>query len=235
MMRCIAVDDEPLALSLLKDNIERIPFLDLVGTCNDVFEAMALLEKTKIDLIFIDIQMPRLNGFEYIKSLQTKPLVIFITAYEKYASEGYDLDIVDYLVKPVSMERFLRACERAKSLFEMKSVKKAYDTEIEKDYLFVNSNYRMVKVKFDDIVWLQGYGDYIKFYLKDLEAPLVVRTSFKSLESELPHNRFIRIHRSYIISINKISFIKKDSVFLSDKEFIIGEAYRTNVERLIGK
>ncbi|MEM9868724.1 MAG: LytTR family DNA-binding domain-containing protein, partial [Bacteroidota bacterium] len=93
----------------------------------------------------------------------------------------------------------------------------------------------MVKVKFDDIVWLQGYGDYIKFYLKDLEAPLVVRTSFKSLESELPHNRFVRIHRSYIISINKISFIKKDSVFLSDKEFIIGEAYRTNVERLIGK
>ena len=186
MMRCIAVDDEPLALSLLKDNIERIPFLDLVGTCNDVFEAMALLEKTKIDLIFIDIQMPRLNGFEYIKSLQTKPLVIFMAAYEKYASEGFDLDIVDYLVRPVSLG-------------------------------------------------LQGYGDYIKFYLKDLEAPLVVRTSFKSLESELPHNRFVRIHRSYIISINKISFIKKDSVFLSDKEFIIGEAYRTNVERLIGK
>ncbi|MEM1339113.1 MAG: LytTR family DNA-binding domain-containing protein [Bacteroidota bacterium] len=233
MMRCIAIDDEPLALSLLKDNIERIPFLDLVGTCNDVFEAMSILEKNQIDLIFIDIHMPGLSGLEYIKSLPVKPLVIFNTAYEKYATEGYDLDIVDYLVKPVSMDRFLRACQRAKNQFVLKTGKNDRSNETNKDYFFVNSDYSLVKVQFDDIIWLQGYGDYVKFHLKGAEFPLVVRTSFKSLETELPNTRFIRIHKSYIISVNTISAIKKNTVFLGNKEFVIGEAYRENVEKLI--
>ena len=232
-MRCIAIDDEPLALSLLEDNIKRIPFLDLVGTSHDVFEAMDIMEKTQIDLIFIDILMPRLNGFDYIKSLQNKPLVIFITAYENYAIQGYDLDIVDYLLKPVSMERFIRACHRAKSIFESNSEKSGPSTEIKKDYLFVNSNSSMVKLKFDDIMWLQGYGDYIKFYLKNIELPVVVRTSFKKMESELPKNRFIRIHKSYIVSVHNISAIKKGSVFLDEKELAIGEAYRNNVNELM--
>ena len=235
MMRCIAVDDEPLALSLLQDNIERIPFLDLVGTCNDVFQAMDILGKTPIDLVFIDIQMPTINGFEYVKSLESKPLIIFITAHEKYATESYDLDIVDYLVKPVPMNRFLRACQRAKEIFELKSVKKDFNTDVEKDYLFVNSNSSMVRVQFDDILWLQGYGDYIKFHLKDVKSPLVVRTTFKNLASDLPTNRFMRIHRSYMVAINKISSIKKGSLFLGDKEFVIGEAYRQDVKSLIGK
>lgn len=235
MIRCIAIDDEPLALSLLKDNIESVPFLELMGTGNDVFEAMKIMEKTQIDLIFIDIEMPRLNGFDYIKGLQSKPLVIFITAYEQYATQGYDLDIVDYLMKPVSMDRFLRACQRAKTLFEMKSSKNDFAQGNKREYLFVNSNYRMVKVKFDDILWLQGYGDYIKFHLKDTQSPIVVRTTFKNLESELPSDRFMRIHKSYIINIDQISSINKGSVFLDDREFIIGEAYRSNLERLLRK
>ncbi|MEN1786085.1 MAG: LytTR family DNA-binding domain-containing protein, partial [Bacteroidota bacterium] len=124
-------------------------------------------------------------------------------------------------------------CQRAKSLFEMKSLDTDFHTPIKKDYLFVNSNYSMVKVKFEDIIWLQGYGDYIKFYLKGVESPIVVRTSFKNLESELPSNRFIRIHKSYMISIEMISSIKKGSIFLNDKEFVVGDAYRNNLEKLL--
>ncbi|MEM8762369.1 MAG: LytTR family DNA-binding domain-containing protein [Bacteroidota bacterium] len=235
MMRCIAVDDEPLALALVRDNISRIPFLNLVGTCNDVFEAMALLEKNQIDLIFVDIHMPRLSGLEYIKSLDNKPLVIFITAYEEYALQSYDLDIVDYLVKPVAMERFLRACHRAKKIFELKIGKNHVFPKQTKDHFFVNSKHSLVKVKFDDIIWLQGYGDYVKFYLKSVEFPLVVRTTFKNLESELPDGQFVRIHRSYLVSIDRISAVRKSTVFLGDKEFVIGETYRKNVEKLIEK
>lgn len=233
MINCIAIDDEPLALELLKDNIGKVPFLNLTAACNNAFEAMEAMRVQVVDLIFVDIQMPGLSGLQFISSLDKKPLVIFITAYKQYAVESYDLDVVDYLVKPVALERFIKACNRAKALHDLKSVKGPILNKVDRDHFFVNVDYSQLKVKFDDIIWMKGYGDYIKFHLKSSDHPLVVRISFKDLEMELPHNKFIRIHKSYAVAIDEITAIRKNSVFLGEKEFSIGDTYRESVEELL--
>lgn len=232
-MDCIAVDDEPLALALLEDNINKVPFLNLVASCNDAFQAIEQLQQKDVDLVFIDIQMPGLTGLQFISSLKKKPLVIFVTAYKQYAVESYDLEVVDYLVKPVPLERFIKACNRAKELYELKSATKEGEAKPLRDHFFVNADYGHVKIRFDDIIWMKGYGDYIKFYLKSAEHPLVVRTSFKVLEEELPSKRFLRIHKSYAIAVEAVTAIRKNSIFLGDKELSIGETYREDVEKLL--
>lgn len=242
-MNCIAIDDEPLALSLLEDNIGKVPFLNLTATCHNAFEAMEVLQKKAVDLVFIDIQMPGLTGLQFISSLEKKPLVIFITAYKQYAVESYDLDVVDYLVKPVALERFIKACHRAKELFELRSAQSTANaasnasapTVPAKDHFFVNADYSQVKIKFDDIIWMKGYGDYIKFHLRSAEHPLVVRTSFKELERELPAKKFLRIHKSYAVAVEAITAVRKNSIFLGDKELSVGETFREAVEKLVGK
>ncbi|MFS4417897.1 LytR/AlgR family response regulator transcription factor [Maribacter sp. 2307ULW6-5] len=231
-MNCIAIDDEPLALELLQDNIGKVPFLQLVATCNNAFEAVDAMGKHAVDLVFIDIQMPGLSGLQFIASLEKKPLVIFITAYKQYAVESYDLDVVDYLVKPVPLERFLRACLRARELFELKSGQAETATKKAKDHFFVNADYSRVKINFKDIIWMKGYGDYIKFHLKSAQHPLVVRISFRELDKELPPGAFIRIHKSYVVALDAITAVRKNSVFLGDKELSIGETFREQVERL---
>lgn len=231
MINCIAVDDEPLALKLLQDNISKVPFLKLVSACNDAFEAMKALQENKIDLVFIDIQMPGLTGLQFIGSLENKPLVIFITAYKQYALESYDLSVVDYLVKPVALDRFIKACNRAKELHELKIIKQQPFAE----YFFLNVDYSQVKVMFDDIIWIEGLGDYIKVNLKSTKKPIVVRTSLKAIETELPPNKFIRIHKSYIIAISEITAVRKNSVFIKEMELPVGETFRETVEKLVRK
>ncbi len=235
MIDCIAIDDEPLALGLLEDNISKVPFLNLVAACNNAFEAMETMQKKHVDLVFVDIQMPGLTGLQFIASLERKPLVIFITAYKQYAVESYDLNVVDYLVKPVPLERFIKACNRAKELHELKSSKDSLPGKVALDYFFVNVDYSQRKVKYDDIIWMKGYGDYIKFHLKSAEHPLVVRTSFKELDKELPQAKFIRIHKSYAVASAEITAIRKNSLFLGEKELAIGETYRESVEKLVKK
>ncbi len=235
MINCIAVDDEPLGLQLLQDNISKVPFLTLKATCNDAFEAIDALSKDKIDLIFIDIQMPGLSGLQLVNSLENRPMVIFVTAYKQFAHEGFDLAIVDYLVKPVPLERFIRACNRAKELFELKALKNNLTVNSHQDYFFVNADYSQIKVFFNDIVWIEGLGDYVKIHLKSTSKPLVVRTSIKNLETELPTGKFIRIHKSSLLSIIEITAIRKNSVFIAEKEFSIGETYREGVEKLLSK
>lgn len=231
MINCIAVDDEPLALKLLQDNISKVPFLKLVSACNDAFEAMKALQENKIDLVFIDIQMPGLTGLQFIGSLENKPLVIFITAYKQYALESYDLSVVDYLVKPVALDRFIKACNRAKELHELKIIKQQPFAE----YFFLNVDYSQVKVMFDDIIWIEGLGDYVKVNLKSTKKPIVVRTSLKAIETELPPNKFIRIHKSYIIAIAEITAVRKNSVFIKEMELPVGETFRETVEKLVRK
>lgn len=233
-MKCIAIDDEPLALQLLQDNIRNVPYLQLVGTCRTAFEAMKVLEENKIDLIFIDIQMPGLTGLQFIGSLENKPLVIFITAYKQYALDSYDLSVVDYLVKPVALERFIKACNKAKEQYDLKMPKNP-KTLKQADYFFLNADYSQVKIMFDDIIWIEGVRDYLKIYLKNSNKPMLFRTSFKSLEPELPPGRFIRIHKSYLVSIESITAIRKSSVFIKDMELPIGETFRDAVEKLIRK
>jgi two-component system, LytTR family, response regulator len=235
MMNCIAVDDEPLALKLLQDNISKVPYLNLVAACTDAFQAISILQDHSIDLIFIDIQMPGLSGLQFIGSLANKPLVIFITAYKQYALESYDLAVVDYLVKPVSLERFIKACNRAKEMHELKSMRQQVKNLPVNDFIFVNVDYSQVKVMVNDIVYIEGLRDYLKIHLKSTKKPLIVRASLKSMEPELPAGKFIRIHKSFLISLESITAIRKNSVFINDLELPIGETYREDVDKLIRK
>lgn len=232
MINCIAVDDEPLALRLLEDNISKVPYLKLVATCNDAFEALAVMNHEKIDLIFADIQMPGLSGLQLIGSLESRPMVIFITAYKQYALDSYELAVVDYLVKPVPLERFIKACNRAKELYELRNSKQSISNP---DYFFVNADYSQVKVVFNDIIWIEGLGDYLKIHLKSTSKPLVIRSSLKSIEAELPTGKFVRIHKSWLLAIDEITAIRKNSVFIGEKEFSVGESYREAVEKLLNK
>ncbi|MBE7171915.1 MAG: response regulator transcription factor [Williamsia sp.] len=233
MLKCIAVDDEPLALKLLEDNISKVPFLEPVAYCRNVFDAMKVLQETTIDLIFIDIQMPGLTGLQFIGSLENKPLVIFVTAYKQYALDSYDLAVVDYLVKPVSLERFVKACNRAKELHELKQLKQQPTPPPSADYFFLNADYSQVKIAFNDIIWIEGLRDYVKIYLKSTPKPLLFRISLKAVELELPPAKFIRIHKSFIVAIESITSIRKNSVFIKDMELPIGETFREAVDRLI--
>ena len=235
MINCIAVDDEPLALKLLQDNISKVPFLKLVAACNDAFEAMKTLQENKIDLVFIDIQMPGLTGLQFIGSLENKPLVIFITAYKQYALESYDLSVVDYLVKPVALDRFIKACNRAKELHELKAMKQQHTVQPSAEYFFLNVDYSQVKVMFEDIIWMEGLRDYIKINLKSTSKPLIVRTSLKAIEPELSPYKFIRIHKSYLVAISEITAVRKNSIFIKEMELPVGETFREAVEKLTRK
>ena len=234
MLNCIAIDDEPLALNLLEDNISKLSYLNLVATCSDAFEATKMLQENKIDLMFIDIQMPGLTGLEFIKSLPKKPMVILLTAYKQYALDSYDLDVVDYLLKPVALDRFMKACNKAKGLYDLKNSKQQLLDKPVVDYFFQYVDYSQLKILFSDIVWIEGLGDYIKIHLKSSNKPLVIRNTIKAMEDDLPSSKFIRIHKCYIISID-ITAIRKNSVFIKDFELPVGETYREVIDQLTGK
>jgi two-component system LytT family response regulator len=235
MMRCIAIDDEPLALELLEDNISKIPFLQLVAACDNALEAMKILQKESVDLIFLDIQMPGLTGLQFIQTLTVKPMIILITAYEKFALEGFNLDVTDYLVKPVSMDRFVKACAKAQQMYELKENARNPAALPGPGYFFVNVDYSLVKVTFADIVYVEGLKDYIKIHLKSTPRPLVTRMPMKTIEEQLPPGGFIRIHKSYIISVAFITAIRKSGVFIDALELPVSDTYRDAVNALTGK
>jgi two-component system, LytTR family, response regulator len=228
MLRCIAVDDEPLALELLEDNISNLPYLQLVAKCSNAMEAMKILQSQTIDLIFLDIQMPGLTGLQFIQSLSQKPMIILVTAYEKFALEGFNLNVVDYLVKPVALERFVKACNKAWELHQLKTTGNQTGTA-SPDYLFVNVDYSLLKITFADIVWIEGLKDYIKIHLKSSTKAVITRMSMKAMEEQLPAQKFIRVHKSYIVSIEHITAIRKNSVFMGTMELPVGENYRDAV------
>jgi len=235
MLRCIAVDDEPLALELLEDNISKVPYLQLVATCSNAMETIKTLQEQKADLIFLDIQMPGLTGLQLIQSMTEKPMIILITAYEKYALEGFNLDVIDYLVKPVSLERFVKACNKAWELHQLKS--KPKETAVYKlaDYIFVNADYSLLKVVMDDIMWIEGLKDYIKIQLKSSSKPVITRMTMKAMEDMLPSARFIRVHKSYIAAVNFITAVRKSSVMIGTIELPVSETYQDALMKLTGK
>ena len=235
MLNCIAVDDEPLALKLLEDNISKVSYLKLVGQCGDAFEATNALQENSVDLMFIDIQMPGLSGLQFVKTLAHKPMVIFLTAYKQYALDAYDLDVIDYLVKPVSLERFMKACNKAKDLYDLKNSKKQTKHIPAGDYFFQTVDYSLVKIIFNDISWIEGMLDYTRIHLKTGNKPLVVRSTIKAIEAELPASKFIRIHKSFIASIDSITSIRKSSVFIKDLELPVGDTYKEVIEKLISQ
>ena len=231
MLNCIAVDDEALALSLLLDNISKVPYLNVVASCRNEFDAIKALHENQVDLIFIDIRMPGLTGLQFIESLSKKPMVIFVTAYREFAVEGFSLEVIDYLIKPVPMERFLKACDRALQLHQlMTEPKKPVE---EPDFFYINVDYSLVKIHYHNIAYIQGLKDYVKIKLFSTDKPIIPRSTVSGMEKLLPSSKFIRIHKSVIVSKSAVTAIRKNSVFIGDTEFSIGETYTDAIDRLI--
>ena len=233
MLRCIAIDDEELALELLEDNISKVEYLELVGKFNNPLKAIQILQEQEIDLVFLDIQMPGLSGLQLIQSIQNKPMFILVTAYEKFALEGFDLNVVDYLVKPVPLDRFIKACNKAWELHNLKTQSKQPSDQKTHDYFFVNVDYSLLKIVRSDIIYINGLKDYVKIHLKSSPKPIVPRITMKRLEELLPDSQFIRIHKSYIVSINSITAIRKNIVFIGTLELPVSDNYRDNLNALI--
>ncbi len=229
MIRCLAIDDEPLALELLEDNIRRTSFLTLVKSFRNGQDALHFLKNEGVDLIFLDIHMPGITGLQLLKVLKPKPLVILITAYEKYALEGFELDVVDYLIKPVSYERFLRAATKAMELLLLRKAALAQplpapEPRPAQGFMFVKSDYKQVRINFNDILYIEGLKDYVKIYAG--EKPVITQMSLKSVTEKLPAQDFVRVHRSFLINLRKIQFVHRMQVRVGNKDIPIGESYR---------
>lgn len=230
-MRCIIVDDEPLVRALLEDNARQVPFLHLVKSCKNALEALETLQNEHIDLMFLDIQMPRLNGLELLKTLHNPPLVIVVTAYEKYAIEGFDLQVADYVLKPLSFERFLKACNRAAELAGKNSAL-TKDVSNHSEF-FVNVEYTLVKVTVADITHIEGLKDYLKIFVASSDKPILTRMSQKSLEAKLPTGRFIRTHKSFVVALSRITKIKRGFVCIGKIEIPVSETFKENVDKIL--
>lgn len=224
-IKALIIDDEPLARNVIIEYARKITSLSIVGECSDAISAHRLIQDKKADLLFLDINMPKLTGIEFLKTLKNPPLVIFTTAYSEYALDGFELNIIDYLKKPFSFERFCKAYFRAEELLLLKqSVSKTDLVEKQNDFLFVKSDKKTIKVKIADILYIEGLGDYIKLYLTDKK--LVTNLSMKKLENLLPPDRFYRIHKSFIISLDKIESIEGNMVKIYNIKLPIGNLYR---------
>jgi two-component system LytT family response regulator len=230
-LKCIVVDDEPLGRNLLVENINLIPFLELTGTAKNAFEAMELLEAHEIDLMFLDIQMPGMTGTKLVESLTKKPMVIFVTAYEEFAVESYNLEVIDYLMKPVSLERFTKAANKAHERFELiNQTKESRAEEVTLDYMFVNVEYSLVKISFDSITHIEGLKDYIKIYVNTAVHPILTKSTLKGIEEKLPSGQFLRVQKSFIVNLNKIESIRNHRITIGKFEIPVSDS---NMESLL--
>jgi two-component system LytT family response regulator len=230
-MKCVIIDDEPLAVELLVEFVGRVDSLELVTTFTNAIDAISIINQTEIDLIFLDIEMPHFSGIDFINAIEKKPLIIFTTAYSDYAVEGFNLGAVDYLVKPIPFNRFLKAVMRAQQSFTPKSLPVANQVinspEIEHDFMFVRAEYENVKINFLDILFIEGLKDYVKIYTTDNKYTLTLISLIK-LENLLSSKGFARIHRSYIINIKHVKSIQKNKVLIAEKRLPISESYKTS-------
>jgi DNA-binding LytR/AlgR family response regulator len=234
-MNCIVVDDEVMGRKLLEENVKQIPFLNLVGSCGNAFEAMEVLQKEKVDLLFLDIQMPGLLGTSFISSLAEKPLVVFVTAYANYAVESYNLDAVDYLMKPVSLDRFALSANKAYHIFMGKSV---VEKEPLDDFFFVNVEYSLVRITVPLISHIEGLKDYVKIYVEGERHPILTKQTMKSVEAKVMPHGFMRVHKSFIVNLKKIESIKQQRIKIGNHEIAVSDSHiaelmeRLNANRL---
>lgn len=236
-MKCVIIDDEPLAVDVLETYVNKIGGMEIVAKCNNPLDAITILNKHQVDLVFLDIEMPNLTGLDLVKTVENISQFIFTTAYPQYALEGFELNATDYLVKPIPFQRFLKAVSRAKEKYELEqSIAPQAKTSSEEnniDFIFVKSEYENIKVNVEDIEYIEGLKDYIKIHLKDQVKTLLTLSSFKAILEKLPSN-FIRIHRSYIINIDCIRALQKSNVVINDIRIPIGETYKEFVVKRLG-
>ncbi|MEI7829906.1 MAG: LytTR family DNA-binding domain-containing protein [Prolixibacteraceae bacterium] len=230
---CIAIDDEPLAVKKIAGYIQKIPFLELVAECRSAFEAMEILRNNKIQLMFIDINMPDFNGMEFVKSLTEKPYIVFTTAYSEYAVEGFQVEAVDYLLKPISFSNLLKAANKVKELVELKSAILPESVKSTANHLFVKSEYKLVRIELDDIKYIESQHEYIKIHLTN-SAPVLTQLSLKAIEEQLSPEKFMRVHRSFIVQLNKISVIDRNRIVFDGKVYIpVSDQYKEKFQEYL--
>jgi two-component system, LytTR family, response regulator len=230
-LTCLAIDDESLARKMLEDNIRQVPFLELVGTCKNAFEAMELLQKQPVDLMFLDIQMPGMLGTKFLETLPEKPMVIFVTAYSNYAVESYDLDVVDYLMKPVPLDRFVKAAYKALEIKQKNQAAVAMPVVEVPDFFFVNVEYALVKITVSEITHIEGMKDYVKIFLYGVSRPVLTKSTLKGIEEKLPTQAFMRVHKSFIVNLSRIESIRNRELKIGAWEIPVGES---NLEAVMG-
>jgi two-component system, LytTR family, response regulator len=239
-IRCIAVDDEPLALELLADYIRKVPFLELVGTTSNVLDALSTIQQGKIDLVFLDIQMPDLTGMQFLRLTNGKCKAIMTTAYPQYALEGYEYEVIDYLLKPIPFERFMKAVQKAASVFNENTneippleepIEPLKTAEIP-DFIFVKVEHKIKKINLIDILYIEGLKDYVSIYTKT-ERILSLQT-MKKIEESLPTPRFYRVHKSYIIAVDKIDYIERQRIFIGKNSIPLSDTYRDGFMKVLG-
>lgn len=231
-VNCLIIDDEPWALDLMEDFISKIPYLHLVGRCEGPVAAYPYFEKDDIDLVFLDINMPDLSGIQFLKTLSRKPAVIFVTAHNEFAVEGFELEAIDYLLKPVSFDRLMAAVNKAYEYINLRKTKNALRKD---DFLFIKTSHKIQKIFYSDILYLEGLKDYTKIHLAESKKPFVTLQSLKYFETRLPREDFIRIHRSYIISLRRVDTVSRKAVLLGETELPCSEHYRDLLYSIIGE
>lgn len=227
MIRCIAIDDEPLALKKMESYIKKTPVLEFLGSFNNPANALEIITKEKIDLIFIDINMPDMNGVDFVKSLLDAPMVVFTTAHSEYAVDGFRVDAVDYLLKPFGYEEFLRSVSKAIKYYNFINSRSQRVVARSNEYMYVKAEYKVIKIKVDEIIYIESMSEYVRIYIEESLKPLITLLSLKKIEESLPKDRFMRVHRSYIVNLTKIEEVQRMRIVLPKSVFIpIGDNYK---------
>jgi two-component system, LytTR family, response regulator LytT len=232
MIQVIAIDDEPLALQLVNGYIDRTPFLELLGSFDNPVSAMEFLENQPVDLVFLDIHMPDLMGTEFVRKLDPRPKIIFTTAHEQYALEGFRLEAIDYLLKPFGYDEFLNAANKALKLVDLEQKKEA-PIETNDNFLFLKSEYKIRRINFDDILYIEGMKDYIKVFIRNDEKPILSINSLKVLEAKLPKTKFMRIHRSFIVNLNRVETIERFRIVFGKVFIPISDPYKEKFQKFL--
>lgn len=236
-IRCIAIDDDPPALQQIVDYIENVPFLELVATFKNGIEPMQYLKENEVDLIFLDIQMEKFTGIQFLNTLKKRPKVILTTAYENYAIKAYELNVSDYLLKPISFERFIQSVEKVyDQIFNEKSQKNEItpSQHYKKDYVFIKSDYRLIRIDFKDILYIQGMSEYLSIFLAD-GSRVVTRMVYKEMEELLPQELFIRVHKSYMVALRRIEMVEKNRIKIGDEIIPVGDTYQKEFYKRINE
>jgi len=232
-IKCLAIDDEPLALQQISSYIDRTPFLEKTNICQSAFEALEILAEKNVDLIFIDINMPDLNGIDFARSLEQKPFIIFTTAYSEYAIEGFKLDAADYLLKPIGYDDFLRAVNKVYKRFQILN-EHADKYTINNEYLFVKSEYKLIRIEIREIKYIESANEYVKIFL-DNNQPIITLIRLKNIEEQLPKNRFMRVHRSFIVNLDKIKIIERNRIIFDKTIIPVSDIYKETFQAYIDK
>ncbi len=240
-MKCVIIDDEPLALGIIKSYCDDMGGMHVLGAFNNPLEAIDIIQKQDVDLIFLDIEMPQITGLDFINAIDKKPLFILTTAYPQYAIEGFELNAVDYLVKPIPFPRFIKAVNRAKELIKLKQSAKSHENVSsaagtvvsEHEFIFVKADYGNVKIRLEDIIYIQGLKDYLKIYVSD-KKPILTLMNFRDIQAKLASDYFFRVHRSFIVNIHRIESIQRSKIIINAMRIPIGESYKESFMKRVG-